>query len=268
MRLQGKVAVVTGAGGTGIGRAAALRFSQEGAIVVCADRSKDAESGREMAEAINQSGGRAVAKTLDLLDHVTVREVLEDTVAEFSRIDVLFNVAIPGRAPPEDSVIPKWEWTFKGAFMANYFPATYGARLMAVTGGGSIINVSSIAGVVLSPSITPIENPEPIDDMDLTINTYGSGKSAVIFFTREMAVRYARQGVRVNVIAPGFMQTPYTLGLIHGERRANLERQIPMGRMGTAEDVASVAVFLASDESSYITGLLIPVDGGFNIRSL
>lgn len=268
MRLEGKIAVVTGAGGTGIGRASALRFAEEGAIVVCADREKDAESGREITANINQSGGTAVAKTLDLLDHTTVRDVLQDTVTEFGRIDTLFNVAIPGRAPPADSGIPKWEWTYKGAFLANYFPATYGARLMAAGGGGSIINVSSIAGVVLSPTITPIEEPEPVTDMDLTINTYGSGKSAVVFFTREMAVRYARQGVRVNVIAPGFMQTPYTLGLIHGERRENLERQIPMGKMGTAEDVAAAAVFLASDESAYITGLLIPVDGGFNIRSL
>lgn len=268
MRLKDKVAVVTGAGGTGIGRASAQRFAEEGAIVVCVDREKDAESGREMAATINQSGGSAVAKTFDLLDHTTVKAALENAVSEFGRIDALLNVAIPGRAPPADSQIPKWEWTYKGAFIANYFPTTYGARLMAASGGGSIINVSSIAGVVLSPSITPIEEPESTDDMDLTINTYGSGKSAVIFFTREMAVRYARQSVRVNVVAPGFMQTPYTLGLIHGERRTNLEQQIPMGKMGFAEDVASAALFLASDESSYITGLLIPVDGGFNIRSL
>ncbi len=268
MQLEGKIAIVTGAGGTGLGRASAMRFSDEGATVICVDRTKEGAQGQEMADAINAAGGTARAKPVELLEPETIRAALMEVVDEFGRIDVLFNIAIPGRAPPPDSGIPKWEWTYKGAFIANYFPAVYGAGLMALNGGGSIINISSIAGVVLSPSIVPIEQPDPIEAIDLTVNTYGPAKSAVVYFTRELAVRYARQGVRVNVIAPGFMKTPYTLGAIHGERRAELERRIPMGRMGEPEDVAAAAVFLASDASTYITGLLIPVDGGYNITAL
>src|SRR5688500_18572325 len=114
-RLQGKIAVITGAGGTGNGRASALSFNEEGAIIVAVDRAKDANAGVEITDKINALGGTATSKTLNLLDDQSVKAVLQATVAEFGRLDILFNVAIPGRAPPPElSGMPQWEWTYKG----------------------------------------------------------------------------------------------------------------------------------------------------------
>jgi NAD(P)-dependent dehydrogenase (short-subunit alcohol dehydrogenase family) len=265
-RLEGKVALVTGAGGSAIGRATTDLFAAEGAVVICADRPKDAEAGREQAERLAAGGHQAQAVVVDVMDDSSVRAALESAIAELGRLDVLFNLMVAGRTVAPDD----WQWTLSSPFAPIYFGTFYGAELMSRHGGGSIINASSISGVVLSPSIAPLPplgNDEEPMPASIGQGSYGAAKATVHHYTKEMAVRYARRGVRVNTVAPGFMQTPFTLRSIHGEYRERLEETIPMGHMGHAEDVAGAALYFASDESRYVTGQLIVVDGGFSART-
>ena len=260
-RLADRVTVIVGGGGAALGRATARRFHAEGAHVVCADRVKDSDAGSAMVEEL---GERASAVGLDIMDHEQYKAMLEGVVAEFGRLDVLFNLMVAGRTPgPQD-----WEYTLTASFGPTYFGTLYGAELMSRGGGGSIINTSSDAGIGISGKfrpLPPITEEEAEADVTIGQGSYGAAKAGVWHFTKEMAMRYARRGVRVNCISPGYMATPLTLNNIQGAYRDQVTDSIPMGHFGQAEDVAAAVAFFASDDSRYLTGHLITVDGGYSV---
>lgn len=266
-RLSGKVVVIGGGGGFGLGQACVRRFASEGASVICMDRRKDQAKAEDFRVRLADETGIEVGLCLvDPLDPATFSAALEGVVADTGALDVLVNLLVAGRTTdPTD-----WQWTLNSPFAPTYFGMRFAAELMSRLRGGSIINTSSVSGVVLSPSIKalpPLTDAERSQPLRMDAGSYGAAKSTVVFLTREFAVRYARRGIRVNVIAPGFMATPFTLDNIAGEYRATLEESIPMGHMGTPEDIAGTALFLATDDAKYITGQLITVDGGFSARS-
>ena len=250
--LQGKVALVTGAA-SGIGRATALRFATDGASVFCADINEDGAT--EVAQEILREQGRAAAVQLDVSDENAFAEVIDNAATEFGKVNVLFNNAgIGGGA---------WDRTVAVNLSGVYYGLTHTADHMAKHGGGSIINTSSIAGLI---ALLRISAPEetPTLEGNAGIASYTAAKHGVVGLTRQFALLYARHGVRVNAISPGYIETPMTAGLRATEDLVrHHERLHPMGRLGQPEEIASAAAFLASDDASFITGVVLPVDGGY-----
>ncbi|HJP40699.1 MAG TPA: SDR family NAD(P)-dependent oxidoreductase [Dehalococcoidia bacterium] len=253
-RLNSKVALVTGAA-SGIGRESAITFAREGAAVMCADI--DMAGAEATAAAVSEHGGTAEALELDVANGKAVSAALRQTATEFGGIDVLFNNAgIGGAGFGWDRVI---EVNLGGVYNGLY----YGCQVLSERGGGSVVSTASIAGLVALPA-APMPDAPPTE--------YGSGayhasKAGVIQLTRQFAVQFARKGVRVNAIAPGFIVTPMTAAVREdpaGEK--HLADLHPMGRLGEPAEIATVAAFLASDEASFITGATLPVDGGYTAR--
>ena len=246
MRLEGKAAMVTGAG-SGIGRATAVTLAREGAAVMCADL--NTAGARETVEAIEAAGGRAAARDLDVRDEDAVREALEATAAEFGALHVLVNNAgIGGRDHTWDDLI--------GVNLSGvYFGLKHGAPLIEACGGGSIVSLSSILGLIGIPAAN--------DDG----TGYTASKHGVVGLTRAYALRYAPRGVRVNCVNPGFVETPLTAPLWDDpDRLESTTARHPIGRLGQPEDIANAILFLASDEASFITGVALPVDGGYTAQ--
>lgn len=249
MRLAGKVAIVTG-GGSGIGRATALLFAQEGARVVVADYAP--EGGQETVRMIQQHGGEALFVESDVSNAEDMRRLVQTTVDAYGRIDILVNnaaVTIP--ASVVDATEEVWDKTMdidlKGVFLLSKYAIPY----LINGGGGSVINMASMCGLVASPNQAP----------------YSAAKGGVVALTRQMAIDYARYNIRVNGIAPSEVRTPMFLGFINRapdpeKKMQELVARIPLGRVAEPEEIARAALFLASDESSYITGVTLPVDGG------
>ncbi len=245
MRLEGKVAVVTGAA-RGIGAACARRFAAEGADVVLADILE--EDGEATAEAIRADGGAAAFLACDTGDGEQARALVERTLSRHGRIDVLVNNAaiftvqdfLDVSEEDFDSVL---RVNLKGYFLVGQAAA----RAMAAAGSGSIINMSSVNGVMAIDTIAP----------------YVVSKGGVNQLTSVMALALAPKGVRVNAIGPGTILTELSGTLLTDEaaRRRVLSRT-PMGRIGRPEEIAGIAVFLASEDSSYVTGQVIYADGG------
>jgi len=245
MRLQGKVAIITGAG-SGIGREAALLFAREGAKVAVADYVLDA--GEETVGKIRESGGEALFIKTDVSKASEAERMVEKTIAEYGKLDILHNnagilgkVAFVGDATEED-----WDRVIsinlKGVFLCSKFAV----REMLKRGGGVIINTASVMGLVGLPGNT----------------AYSAAKGGVIQFTKTMALEYASSNIRVNCICAGWIDTPMNDNL--GERITNWTiRETPMGRWGRPEEVAQAALYLASDESSFVTGTALVVDGGW-----
>lgn len=253
MSLAGKRALITGAG-SGIGRASALRFHQGGAAVMCADI--DLAAAEDVANHIGQLGGRAEAIRVDVADREAVQRALHGTVDAFGGLDVLFNNAGVGSGPG-------WEATIRINLEGVYNGLYYGAEMMAERGGGSIINTASILGMV---GMTPLPGG-PTVPRDYGMGAYAASKGAVVQLTRQFAVSYGSRGVRVNAIAPGFIVTPMTALLREvPEVDQFLISLHPMGRLGQPEEIAAAAAFLASDEASFINGVILPVDGGYTAR--
>lgn len=253
-RLEGKVAVITGAA-SGIGRATAQLFASEGAFLVLADI--DDKAGRMVEEAIRSSGGRAVFKHADVSVAKDARSMVEEAVERYGRLDILFNNAgvegvISGIADyPEEQFDRVIAVNLKGVWLG----VKYAAPIMARQGGGSIINMASITGIVGYPGMS----------------AYCASKGGVIALTRAVAVEYAERNVRVNCIAPGTVETPMTRRIKSSlekfpELTGVFAKASPMGRPATPEEVARTALFLASDDSSYITGTCIVVDGGYTAQ--
>ena len=250
--LEGKAALITGAA-SGIGRATALRFAAEGAAVACADL--DGDGVEDTAARIAESGGSSLAIRLDVTAEEQVQDALARSVAEFGTLDVLFNNAGVGGGGD-------WEATLGVNLSGVYYGLLHGARLLAERGGGSIINTASILGLVASV---------PRDDQDVegppAAGAYVASKHGVVGLTRSFAVRYGRLGVRVNGICPGYIETPMTASIRETpEDVARLVGLHPIGRLGKPEEIAAAATFLASDESSFVTGVALPVDGGYTAR--
>ena len=244
-RLDGKVAVITGAAG-GIGREAAILFSSEGASVCVGDMS------REYGEAVAAECREAFFQEVDVADPGSVEAMYAATADRYGGIDVLYNNA--GIMPPDDSSVLEtepdaWDRVMNVNAKGVYLCCKHGIPHLLERGGGSVINVASFVALV-GAATSQI--------------AYTASKGAVLSLTRELAVEFARQGVRVNALCPGPVATPLLLRLFEDDPAAYERRRIhlPMGRLAKAGEIANGALFLASDESSYVTGTTFLVDGG------
>ena len=244
-RLDGKVVVITGAGG-GIGREAAVLFSEEGASVCVADVS--AEQGEQTTADCRE----AFFQEVDVSDSASVEAMYAATAERYGRIDVLYNNA--GIMPADDASVldtapEAWERVLdvnaKGVFLC----CKHGIPHLLERGGGSVINVASFVALVGAATSQV---------------AYTASKGAVLSLTRELAVEFARRGVRVNALCPGPVETPMLMRLFEDDPAAYDRRRVhlPMGRLAKPREVALGALFLASDESSYVTGATFLVDGG------
>ena len=249
-RLAGKVTIVTGAG-SGIGRATAIRFAEEGALVTCVD------IGRESVEATaREIGAAAFAVVADVSDAAAVRAYTDGTVERWGGLHVVFNnagVNLPGVFhEASDEVVDR-------TLAVNVKGPIYGCRYaiphMLRGGGGSLINTTSVNGLVAEPFLT----------------IYATSKGALVMLSKGIALDYAKLGIRCNAIAPGWVDTP--INYAHAEMLGGLKEVYatidsfqPIGRPGEPREIANVALFLASDESSFVTGTVIVADGGMTAK--
>jgi len=257
MRLQNKVALVTG-GGSGIGAAICQRFSEEGAAVVVTDI--NAEAAKEVAAALANNGGKALALAQDVSDEARWQSVITEALEAFNGLDTLVNnagIVIPGSV--EDASLDDWQKTLSINLDAVFLGTREAIKVMKDP-GGSIINISSIEGIVG-------------DSMGAA---YNASKGGVRIFTKSAALHCAESGykIRVNSIHPGFIMTPLVAHAFDSLEDAEVAEQfrtrilqsIPMGEMGEPVDIANGAVFLASDESRYMTGSELVMDGGYTAK--
>lgn len=261
-RLAGKTAIVVGAGQTpgetiGNGRAAALLLAREGADVLCADR----EAGRaeQTAAEIAQEGGTAGAHRADITDPGQVAGLIDAARQRWSRIDILLNnvgIGGGGDGPAHRAAEEAWDRIYAANIKGMWLTIRAAIPVMRAQGGGSIVNISSIASYLGGNMIA-----------------YETTKAAVNRLTTSVAAGNARHNVRCNAVAPGLMDTPMavsgiaaTAGRSTAEVRAGRDARVPRGKMGTAWDTAYAVLFLASDEAQFITGVVLPVDGGMSVQ--
>lgn len=250
-KLDGRVALITGAG-SGIGRASALRMASDGAAVMCADLDED--GAQATAAAIAEHGGRSSALKLDVTSEDQVKAALEETVRELGGLNVLFNNAGVGGGFT-------WDQTIAVNLSGVYHGLFHGAPFLAERGGGAIISTASIAGLV------GLVGTQTTAEMAPGAGAYIAAKHGVVGLTKQFAITFGRRGVRVNAIAPGYIETPMIAGIREVEGAPEFLASLhPIGRLGQPEEIASVAAFLASDDASFITGVTLPVDGGYTAR--
>ena len=264
-RLKGKTALVVGAGsigpGWGNGKATAVTFAREGAKVFCVDRNPAAAE--ETAKIITGEGGNAAAFAADVSRAADVEAMVAACLKACGRIDVLHNnVGIAEMGSVVEVAEAEWDRVFAVNLKSAYLAMKHVIPVMIGQGGGSIINISSIAS---------------IRHVGISYVSYGASKAAMNQMTRTTAVEFAPKHIRVNAVLPGLMKTPmveHSAGLAQSYAKGDVEAmwrardaQVPMGHMGDAWDVANAALFLASDESRYITGIELVVDGGLTCRA-
>jgi NAD(P)-dependent dehydrogenase (short-subunit alcohol dehydrogenase family) len=250
-RLDGRVALITGAA-SGMGATAAALFAREGARVAVADVS---EQGEDVAAAIRDEGGQAIFVRMDVADEAQVEAGVARVTSELGGLDVLYNNA--GIGPPDDKAIHElepevWDRVMGINVRGMYLCCRFGVAAMLEAPEprhASIVNTASIAGLV--------------GNSTLPSTAYTVSKGAVMALTKQVAVSYAGAGIRCNAMCPGPIETPILEPFFAQEGvRERFEQRIPLGRLGRPEDVARLALFLASEESSFITGSLIVIDGG------
>ncbi len=248
MRLQNKIALVTGAG-SGIGRASALLFSAEGAKVVAVDINQNA--GEETTAAILEQGGESIFIQADVASAHDCKKMMDQTAQTFGGLQILFNNAgimhhLDGDS--ESTELDVWDLTMNINVKSVFLGCKYGIPLLRQSGGGSIINTASFVARLgaATPQIA-----------------YTASKGAVLSMSRELAVIHARENIRVNALSPGPLQTDLLMQYLNSEEKKQRRLiHVPLGRFGKAEEIANAALFLASDDSSFMTGTEFLVDGG------
>lgn len=254
MRLKNKVAIITGAG-SGQGRAAALIFSREGARIVVSDWKP--ELGNETVTLVKQAGGEAIFIRTDVSESADVQNLVRTTVSSYGRIDILYNNAGVGFSSPLSMAdvinTPEADWDRVIAInlRSMYLTAKYGIPEMIKSGGGSIINTASIAALIGSEAA----------------HAYTAAKGGMVALSRALAVEFGPKNIRVNCICPGAIDTPMIAPVIDPLKKTGQPFMTsPIRRLGTPEDIANCALYLASDESSFVTGATLVVDGGYSAR--
>jgi len=248
MKLQDRVAIVTGAA-SGIGKACAEKFAAEGAKVVVADVS---EKGKDVAAALN---GHFIH--VDVTSHESVEAMVNETVQHFGKLDIIMNNAgIDGlQAPTDESTIENWHNVMKINMDGVYFGMKYALRVMKAQKSGVVLNTASIAGMVAFPNIPP----------------YSASKAGVIHLTKAAAIEYAQYGIRVNAICPSVVMTPLVQHFIETSEdpeatRKRFENLNPLPGVVTLDAVANAALFLVSDDSAFISGVALPIDGAYTAQ--
>lgn len=255
MRLKDRVAIVTGAS-KGIGRAIAYAFSQEGARVAICSRASSNQAGLVVAEIMRKSGGEAFYIQADVASMADAQRLVEETEKKWGRLDILCNNAGVGLLRTvEETSAEEWRSLLSINLDGAFHCSKFAIGAMRRSGGGSIINIASVASFVGFQADA----------------AYCASKGALLMLTRQMALDYAPENIRVNALCPGFIRTPELEHYLDQKAnpqaaRAEVVAYHPLGRVGEPEEVAAAAVFLASTESSFITGADLAVDGGLLVR--
>jgi len=246
--MKGRHALVTG-GGAGIGRATCLKLAAEGCAVAIGDLRRTAAE--ETMELVVAAGGRAVALEGDVTDEESCEAMIKDAEKGLGALDTLINnagVVLPDDNGPEDTSLAAWNKTLAVNLTGVFLCCRYAIPAIKAAGGGAIVNLASIVALVGSsyPQLA-----------------YTAAKGGVLSMTRELAVMYAREGIRVNAVCPGPTATELVKTFLSDEEKwLKRRRYMPMGRLGQPEEIANVVVFLASDEASYMNGAAVTIDGG------
>ena len=246
MRLKNKIAIVTG-GGSGIGRGVSIAYAREGATVVVADL--NLETAQETVTEIEAAGGKGLAVRVDVADPAQIAAMIETAKTTFGRIDILFNGAgIISNKPLLDITVEEWDRILTVNLRGEFLCLQAAARVMVEQGRGKIINITSVLAAQARINRAP----------------YGAAKAGIVALTQSAAIELGPKGVYVNAIAPGSIQTGMTKGAPPTpEAAARKLAGIPVRRLGVPEDLTGPAIFLASDESDYVSGIVMTVDGGF-----
>ena len=245
--LDGKVALVTGAA-SGIGRASALAFAREGAKVVVADVA--VEGGEETVRMIEAAGGDGLFVKADVSQAEEVERLVAKVTEAYGRLDCAHNNAgiLGGLAPIATCTEENWDRVIATNLKSVWLCLKYEIPVMLEQGGGAIVNTSSAAGLIAFPALA----------------AYVASKHGVAGLTKAAALEYARKSIRVNAVCPGFIDTPMVQGLVTGDRVQ--QAMLPLGRLGTPQEVAEAVVWLCSDAASYVTGHTLLVDGAFTAQ--
>jgi 3-oxoacyl-[acyl-carrier protein] reductase len=247
VKLKGKVAIITGAS-KGIGKGIAVRYAQEGAAVVLASRAMDLLT--PIASQINQEGGKALAWEVDVTRFESVSTMVDKSVEQFGRLDIMVNNAGISMAHPSEELSPQdWQRALDTDLSGVFYGCQCAARKMIPQGGGCIINITSVYGIVAAPGRA----------------AYCASKAACNMLTKVLAIEWAKKNIRVNAIAPGYIRTELVQGVIDKGMLplGAIEKRTPLGRIGEVEELLGLSVYLAGDESGFMTGSVVNIDGGW-----